>query len=124
MKAKNPGLNPMIDNYISGFDGETRKRLEELRRIIRENAPEAEEVMSYQMPTYRLNGNLVHFAAYPRHIGFYPTPSAIEEFKPRLVPYKSSKGAVQFPVDKALPAGLIKDIVKFRVYENLKRNKM
>jgi uncharacterized protein YdhG (YjbR/CyaY superfamily) len=92
--------------------------MEKMRKAIKEEAPQATEAISYQMPTFKLNGNLVHFAAYKKHIGFYPTPSAIEAFREKLSSYKTSKGAIQFPIDKSLPIDLIKDMVKYRVKEN------
>ncbi|MBE0653033.1 MAG: DUF1801 domain-containing protein [Bacteroidales bacterium] len=109
-----------IDEYIRSFPPEIHRLLEQIRDTIKQAAPEAEEVINYAMPTFKLNGNLVHFAAYKNHIGFYPTPSGIEAFKEKLSVYKSSKGAVQFPLDKPLPLDLIKEIVKFRVKENMK----
>ena len=93
----------------------------ELRNLIRQTAPEASEKISYQMPTFYLNGNLVHFAAHKAHIGFYPTPSAITRFAADLKPYQTSKGAIQFPVDHPLPKNLIKKIVEFRVKENMQK---
>lgn len=108
-----------IDEYILTFPDEVQEKLTELRKTIIESAPESIEKISYQMPTFFLNGNLVHFAAYKNHIGFYPTPSGIEQFKNELKNYKTSKGAVQFPIDKPLPKKLIEKIVKFRVNENL-----
>lgn len=107
-----------IDEYIAQFPPEIRIRLESLRKVIREAAPEAGEKISYNMPTFTMNGNLVHFAAHKTHIGFYPTPSGIEAFSDKLSEYKSSKGAVQFPHNKPLPFELIKEIVEFRVSEN------
>lgn len=108
-----------IDEYIATFPKNVQTILEELRQAIRESAPKAEEAISYQMPTFKLKGNLVHFAAYKNHIGFYPTPSAIEAFKGELADYEASKGAVRFPVDKPIPFDLVKRIVRFRVKENL-----
>ena len=113
-----------IDEYIATFPADIRKILEELRLTIKANAPEATEKISYQMPTFFLKGNLVHFAAHPNHIGFYPTPSGIEAFQQELSAYKSSKGAVQFPLDQPLPLELIARIVQFRVGENLKNAEM
>jgi len=110
-----------IDEYIAQFPPEIRTRLESLKNVIREAAPEAGEKISYNMPTFTLNGNLVHFAAQKNHIGFYPTPSGIEKFKDKLSEYKSSKGAVQFPNDRPLPLDLIREIVAFRVSENIKK---
>lgn len=111
-------LNPEITDYISTFPMEVQTKLNALRRLILDTAPEAKEVMSYKMPTYVLGGNLVHFAGYAKHIGFYPTPSAIDAFKNELSPYKTSKGAVQFPLESPLPFDLIKEMVLFRVKEN------
>jgi len=108
-----------IDEYIATFPKNVQNILEEMRKVIKESAPESEEAISYGMPTFKLKGNLVHFAAYKNHIGFYPTPSAIEAFKEDLSSYKSSKGAVQFPIDKPIPFELVKKIVIFRVEENL-----
>ena len=110
-----------VDLYIRAFPEPVREKLEAIRRFIREEAPEAKEVISYRMPTYKLSGNLVHFAGYARHIGFYPAPSAIEAFKAELVIYKNSKGAVQFPIDEALPEDLIRRMVRFRVAENTRK---
>ncbi len=110
-----------IDEYIASCPEETRKILEEIRSIIKTAAPQAYEKISYQMPTFDLKGNLVHFAAHKNHIGFYPTPSGIEKFKQELSAYESSKGAVQFPLDKPIPFGLISKIVAFRVQENLEK---
>lgn len=109
-----------IDEYISTFPKNIQDILEKMRKVIQEAAPEAEEAISYGMPTFKLNGNLVHFAAYKNHIGFYPTPSGIEAFKEEISGYKSSKGAVQFPLDKPIPYDLVEKMVIFRVQENLK----
>jgi uncharacterized protein YdhG (YjbR/CyaY superfamily) len=109
-----------IDEYISQFPPEMQEILERLRKVIRESAPDSQERMSWQMPTFVLHGNLVHFAACKNHIGFYPAPSAIETFKQELSEYKSSKGAVQFPFKKQIPYELISRIVKFRAAENIK----
>lgn len=108
-----------IDEYILSFPLETQLILEELRATINNAAPEAVEAISYQMPTFKLNGNLVHFAAYKNHIGFYPTSSGIEAFKEEVSAYKWAKGSVQFPINKPLPLKLVAKIVKFRVEENL-----
>ena len=105
-----------IDEYIRTFPEEVRRELEKMKKTIQEVAPEATEAIRYQMPTFRLNGkNLVHFAAFKNHIGFYPIPSGIEAFKVELSPYKQGKGSVQFPLDKPVPYELVKKIVKFRV---------
>jgi uncharacterized protein YdhG (YjbR/CyaY superfamily) len=108
-----------IDEYIAGFPKDVQEILEKIRMTIREAAPEAEETISYQLPTFTLYGNLVHFAAFKKHIGFYPTPTGIEEFKNELSAYKGAKGSVQFPLDKLIPYDLISRIVEFRVKENL-----
>jgi len=112
-----------IDDYIRSCPEPIQGRLEELRRLVREIAPEAKEKISYQMPTFFLNGNLVHFAAHPNHIGFYPTPSGIAKFEDELSRYKHAKGSVQFPLDEPLPVDLIRRIVRFRVDENSKKSK-
>ncbi len=113
-----------IDEYISGFPDEIRLLLEEVRKTIRNAAPEATEAISYQMPTFRLNGNLVHFAAFKNHIGLYPAPTGIETFSKELSAYKGGKGSVQFPISEPLPLDLITRIVRFRVDENLKKGKL
>ncbi len=110
-----------IDDYIGGFPPETQAILKELREAIREAAPEAEEKISYQMPTFFLKGNLVYFAAYENHIGLYPAPSGIEAFGNELNAYKSGKGSIRFPIDEPLPLELIKRIVRFRVEENINK---
>lgn len=110
-----------IDEYIATFTENVQDILQEIRKVIQEAAPEAEEAISYGMPTFKLNGNLVHFAAYDKHIGFYPAPSGIEAFKDELSPYKGGKGSVQFPIDKPLPLDLVEKIVIFRVKENLNK---
>ncbi|MGD8404221.1 MAG: DUF1801 domain-containing protein [Anaerolineales bacterium] len=107
-----------IDEYIANFPKEVQETLHELRATIRESAPEAEETINYQMPTFKLKGNLVHFAAYKNHIGFYPTPSGIANFKEELSAYESAKGSVKFPIDQPMPLDTIAKIVKFRVQEN------
>lgn len=112
-----------IDEYIDSFPEHIQKKLEELRNVIREQVPEAQEKISYQMPTFFLNGNLVHFAAHSKHIGLYPTPSGIDAFKSELSKYKNAKGSVQFPMEEPLPIELIKKIVRFRVEENVKKKK-
>jgi uncharacterized protein YdhG (YjbR/CyaY superfamily) len=107
-----------IDEYIAGFPTDIQKKLKEMRATIRKAAPQAEEAIKYAMPTFVLNGNLVHFAAFKNHIGFYPTPSGIESFKKELSAYKGAKGSVQFPLDKPLPLALITKMVKFRIQKN------
>jgi uncharacterized protein YdhG (YjbR/CyaY superfamily) len=107
-----------IDEYIAGFPPETQKALEELRALIRASAPDATETISYAIPTFDLNGHLVHFAGYEKHVGFYPTGRGVEAFKQELKPYKSGKGSVQFPLDRPMPTDLIRRIVEFRVSQN------
>lgn len=109
-----------IDEYIAAFPEEVQQRLKEIRSAITAAAPEAEETINYAIPTFKLNGNLVHFAGFKNHIGFYPAPSGIEAFKKELSRYKGATGSVQFPHDKPLPIALIRKIVKFRVNENLR----
>lgn len=111
--------NRDVDAYISACPQAHRQILEQIREIIKTAAPEAKEIISYQMPTFYLKGNLVHFAAAKHHLGFYPSPSGISAFKEALAPYKTSKGAIQFPYNEPLPEALISDIVRFRVQENL-----
>jgi uncharacterized protein YdhG (YjbR/CyaY superfamily) len=110
-----------MDEYISTFPEDVQRVLNELRQTIREAAPEAEETINYQIPTFALHGNLVHFAAFEKHIGFYPTPSGMEAFKKELSSYKSAKGSVQFPIDQPLPLPLLRRIVEYRVKENVER---
>ncbi|EMM77613.1 PF08818 domain protein [Leptospira santarosai str. 2000030832] len=119
MNSKKIGFKD-IDDYISRFPEDVRKILEELRSAIRKAAPKAEEKISYQIPTFVFGGNLVYFAAYKKHIGFYPTSSGISAFRKELIEYKTSKGAVQFPIDRPLPLKLIAKIVAYRVKENTK----
>ena len=110
-----------IDEYLNLFPEGVRKILNELRQTIRDAAPDAEETINYHIPTFTLNGNLVHFAAFENHIGFYPTPSGMEAFKKELSSYKGAKGSVQFPIDQPLPLPLIRRIVAYRVKENSER---
>ena len=112
-----------IDEYIHACPVEIQDTLQALRLLIRQVAPDAQEKISYQMPTFYFNGNLVHFAAHSRHIGFYPTPSGILRFKKELSRYETSKGAVQFPLEEPLPLALIRKIVRFRVEENKQKRK-
>jgi uncharacterized protein YdhG (YjbR/CyaY superfamily) len=112
-----------IDEYIAGFPEDIQVILQKIRLTIREAAPDAVEVISYQMPTFKLGRNLVHFAAHKAHIGFYPAPSGIEEFEQKLAPYIAGKGTVRFPLDQPIPYDLIREIVVFRVKENLARAK-
>jgi len=106
-----------IDGYIASFPEEVREKLEKLRGVIRAAAPGAEEAIAYGIPTFRLRGNLVHFAAFKDHISFFPTSSPIPVFQKELASYKLSKGTVQFPLDRPIPFGLVKKIVRFRVKE-------
>ena len=103
------------DEYISVFPKTTQKILQQVRNTIKKAAPKAAEVISYNMPAFKQNTVLVYFAGYDNHIGFYPTPSALEAFKKEIAVYKSSKGAVQFPLSEPLPLSLITKMVKFRV---------
>ncbi|MDJ1485747.1 DUF1801 domain-containing protein [Cytophagaceae bacterium YF14B1] len=112
-----------IDEYIAGFPDNIQQILNQIRATIKEAAPEAQEAIKYAMPTFVLNGNLVHFAAFKNHIGFYPAPVGIEAFKEQLSGYKGAKGSVQFPLDKPMPLKLITDIVKFRVKDALAQAK-
>jgi uncharacterized protein YdhG (YjbR/CyaY superfamily) len=108
-----------IDEYIRAFPKDIQKILEKIRQAIKEAAPGAEETISYQIPTFKFHGNLVHFAAFKNHIGLYPTPGSLEKFKKEFSVYKTSKGSVQFPIDKPIPLRLIQKIVRYRVKENL-----
>lgn len=111
-----------VDEYFSILPEKTKSILEKLRKAIRQAAPQAEEVISYNMPAFKLQGALVYYAAYKAHIGFYPAGyAAIKAFEKELAPYETSKGTIRFPIDKALPLGLIKNIVKYRVRQNLEK---
>jgi len=112
-----------IDEYIASFPADVQERLRQMRAVIREAAPEAQEKISYQMPTFFLYGNLVHFAAFKNHIGFYPAPRGIEAFKDELAAYEGAKGSVQFPLDQPLPLDLVRRIVQFRVADQLQNAK-
>ena len=112
-----------IDEYIRLFPDDIQALLQSLRQTIREAAPDAKETISYQMPAFKQNGILVYFAAFKKHIGFYPTSSGIEAFREELSAYEGSKGTVRFPIDKPLPLDLVRDIVKFRVRENLEKQR-
>ncbi|MEO6733762.1 MAG: DUF1801 domain-containing protein [Ferruginibacter sp.] len=117
MKTMNSPTN--IDQYIAGFPKHMQDILERLRTTIKKAAPDAEEKIGYGIPTFFLNGNLVHFGGYKNHIGFYPAPSGIEAFKKELSVFEGAKGSIKFPIDHPLPLDLISKIVKFRVQENL-----
>ncbi len=108
-----------IDEYISSFSAEVQEQLKQMRETVRAAAPDADEAIKYGIPTFVLKGNLVHFAAYKKHIGFYPTPKALEVFRVELAGYKTSKGAVQFPLHEPLPLSVMQDIVRFRAKQNL-----
>jgi len=110
--------NTTIDKYIAGFPPEVQDILNQIRAVIQVEAPQATEKISYGIPTFFLNGNLVHFAAYKNHIGFYPGSAGIKAFKEQLSEYKSSKGTVQFPLNKTIPFDLIRKITRFRVEIN------
>lgn len=112
-----------IEQYISEYPEGIQKKLNQIRGLISKHAPGAEECISYGIPTFKLNGNLVHFAAFKNHLGFYPGATGIEAFLDQLGGYETSKGTVQFPLDKPIPVKLIADIVKFRVKQNLEKKK-
>jgi len=107
-----------IEEYIAGFPPDVQAILQQIRATIREEAPEAQEAIKYQIPTFVLNGNLVHFAAFKKHIGFYPTPTGTEHFQAQLSGYKVAKGTIQFPLSEPIPFDLIREIVRFRVEES------
>jgi uncharacterized protein YdhG (YjbR/CyaY superfamily) len=113
-----------IDEFIANSPKEVQAILKKIRTTIKRAAPDAEETINYGIPTFTLKGNLVHFAGFKSHIGFYPTPSGIEKFKKELSVYEGAKGSVKFPLDKPIPYGLIEKIVKFRVKENLEKAEM
>lgn len=119
-----PNKVTTIDEYIATYPEEVQQILKDMRTTIKAAAPEATEKISYQIPTFYLKGNLVHFAAFKNHIGFYPTSSGIQAFKKELSVYDGAKGTVRFPMDKPLPLKLISKIIKFRVEENFKREKI
>jgi uncharacterized protein YdhG (YjbR/CyaY superfamily) len=110
-----------IDEYIAGYPKEVQQLLQDLRSTIRKAAPDAAESINYGIPTFTLNGNLVHFGAYKNHIGFYPAPSGIKAFEKELSVYDGAKGSIKFPIEKPLPLSLISKIVTFRVKENLEK---
>jgi uncharacterized protein YdhG (YjbR/CyaY superfamily) len=112
-----------IDEYIAAFPRNVQDILEKMRQTIRDSAPNAKEIISYQMPAFKLNGTLVYFAAWKDHIGFYPTSSAIEAFKDELTDYEVTKGTVKFPLNKPIPFEMIKKMVKYRVKEDLEKSK-
>lgn len=110
-----------IDEYIARCPAEVQAVLQELRQTIQKAAPQAKETINYMMPTFTLEGNLVHFAAFKNHIGFYPAPTGIDQFRKELSTYELSKGTIRFPMDQPLPLELVSRIVKFRVQENLEK---
>jgi uncharacterized protein YdhG (YjbR/CyaY superfamily) len=112
-----------IDAYIMGFEPEIQKTLNEIRNFIKTEVPEATEKISYGMPTFYLNGNLVHFAAFKDHYGFFPNPSGIDAFEKELLPYRTGKGTLRFPLDKPIPWDIIQKVIQFRVRENLNKVK-
>ncbi|HTA27505.1 MAG TPA: DUF1801 domain-containing protein [Bacteroidia bacterium] len=112
-----------VDEYIASFPKETQKLLKEVRAAIQEAAPQAEEVISYSMPAYRLNGIVVWFGGHTHHIGFYPHGATMEKFKKELARYKQTKGSIRFPMDEPIPIALIKKMVKLRVKEHLEKGK-
>ncbi len=116
-----PRTYQTIDEYIAGFPPEVQQLLQQMRATIKAAAPQAQEKISYQMPTFYLHGNLVHFAAFKNHIGFYPAPQGIEAFQAELSAYKGAKGSVQFPINQPLPLDLVRRIVEYRVGENLRQ---
>jgi uncharacterized protein YdhG (YjbR/CyaY superfamily) len=123
MKTDQPSPQT-IDEYIAGFPPEVQEILQKIRQTIHEAAPHAQETISYQLATFTLKGNLVHFGAFKKHIGFYPTPSGTEQFRDELVGYQSAKGSIRFPLDQPIPYDLISRMTKFRVAENLAKAQM
>ena len=117
MRTEHASSPATVDEYIAGFSPAVQQKLEQIRSAVRVLVPDAHETIKYRMPTFVLHENLVHFAAYENHIGFYPTPSGIAKFQEDLSGYKSAKGSVQFPIDKPLPMQLIRKIVNFRAEE-------
>ena len=118
-----PQIPNSIDNHISTFPPETQQLLQKVRETIKAVVPEATETISYGIPTFQFHGNLVHFAGYAHHIGFYPGSGGVERFRDELAGYKTSKGTIQFPLDKPIPFDLIRRITEFRLEENLKKVK-
>ncbi|MEK6375192.1 MAG: DUF1801 domain-containing protein [Acidobacteriota bacterium] len=111
-----------IDDYIAGFPDDVQEILQKMRATIKKAAPDAEEAIKYQIPTFVLNGNLVHFAAFKSHIGFYPVPRGVEEFKKELSLYEGGKGTLRLPFDRPIPVALIHKIVRFRAKQNLEKS--
>jgi uncharacterized protein YdhG (YjbR/CyaY superfamily) len=121
MKTASNTKHKTVDEYLSAIPARAKGILEKLRKTIKQAAPQAEELISYNMPAFKLNGMLVYYAAYKDHIGFYPTPSGIEAFKKELSDYEGAKGSIRFPINRPVPFDLISRIVKFRVRENLQK---
>ena len=120
MRTEQP-IPKSIDEYIAGFPPDIQQILQRMRKTIKTAAPQAGEAIKYRMPTFTLKGNLVHFAAFKKHIGLYPTPSGTEKFRKELSVYEGGKGSVRFPLDKPIPYDLISRIVRFRVRETMAR---
>lgn len=116
---KSSAIAASIDQYISEAPQEVQERLKNLRAVIKSEVPDAQERIAYAMPTFSQEGNLVHFAYFKKHIGFFPAPSGIENFQEELAKYKTSKGTIQFPLDEEIPMNLVREIVRFRLKENL-----
>ncbi len=110
-----------VDEYIADFPAEVQAMLNKIRAAIKKAAPKAEESISYMMPAYKLNGPLVYFAGYKKHLGFYPGAAVVDEFKTEIEKYHTSKGTIQLPLDKPIPVSLLAKIVKFRVAQNLEK---
>jgi uncharacterized protein YdhG (YjbR/CyaY superfamily) len=111
-----------VDEYIAGFPKETQKVLKQIRKVVKQAAPTAQEIISYGMPAYKINGCiLLYFAAFKKHIGFYALPSGNEAFKKEISNYKTGRGSIQFPLEKPMPIDLIIKIVRFRAKENLQK---
>jgi uncharacterized protein YdhG (YjbR/CyaY superfamily) len=110
-----------IDDYIANFPADVQEILQKVRETIKTAVPQATEAISYGMPTFKLKGNLVHFGGFKTHLGFYPVPSGLEQFKKELAPYKGGKGSVQFPYDQPIPYELIRKVAQFRAAENLEK---
>jgi uncharacterized protein YdhG (YjbR/CyaY superfamily) len=117
----NKNKSGSIDAYIAGYPKNVQVILQKLRATIKKAAPKAEEAISYGIPTFKLNGNLVHFGGFKKHVGFFPASSGVRFFKKELSAYKTSKGTIQFPLDQPLPLGLVAKITKFRIRENMKK---
>lgn len=119
--STDPTTPTTIDDYIASFPEDVQELLQKIRQTIRHAAPDAQEAISYQIPTFKLKGNLVSFAAYKTHIGLYPAPAGDEQFMQKLSVYRAAKASVRFPLDKPIPYDLIRQIVELRVEENLRR---